>query len=386
MENDQLKPGIVLACSGASDLGELVDRIARKIRDTTSVKMKCLAMVSAHDKELITSLQSNETLVIDGCNVDCGKKIMEEAWLSNYRYVRLTDMGYVKGQTKITEELVNELAEKIINSNDLEQVIHTRLVDDECCTEETCDMFDFMSDYVGLKILHPGGTDGTRNLLSQLDIKENMKVLDIACGKGRTSVMLAKKYGCKVVGIDILENSIKEAREYAKKHIVEHLVSFQTANAENLPFADNEFDVTIAQAMLILVNDKAKVVHEASRVLKSDGTSGWIELSWKKTSEDDFIKAASQEICAKCITNVVTFDDWEKLLKGSGYSTVSTSRFNMEFRGFSKMLKDEGIINGMNVMFRYLTKSKIRSRMDKLSNFFKTYPEFLGYGIFITKK
>jgi ubiquinone/menaquinone biosynthesis C-methylase UbiE len=247
-------------------------------------------------------------------------------------------------------------------------------------------MFDFMSDYVGLKILHPGGIDATKQLLDILSIEKDMKVLDIACGKGRTSVQIAKKYGCKVVGIDILENSIKEAKEHAKKHGVEHLVSFQVANAEKLPFNDNEFDITLAQAMLILVNDKSKVVREASRVLKPTGRSGWIELSWKKSSDNEFLERASKEICAKCISNVVTFDDWQNIFKQSGYPFVKVSRYDMTYRGFTKMLSDEGFINSTRVMYRYISKPKIRKRMQKLNNFFKSYPEYLGYGIYLTEK
>jgi ubiquinone/menaquinone biosynthesis C-methylase UbiE len=257
---------------------------------------------------------------------------------------------------------------------------------DTCCNEETCDMFDFMSDYVGLKILHPGGKNATKQLLVPLGLKKGMKVLDIACGKGRNSVDIAKKYGCMVVGIDILESSIEEARQYAKKHNVESLVSFIKAYAENLPFPDNEFDITIAQAMLILVNNKSKVVREALRVLKPGGKSGWTELSWKSQPDNDFCNRASREICAKCIANVVTFDEWKKLFTDSGFLDVKVNRYDMNYRGFFRMIQDEGFLNGLNVMCRYMTKPKIRNRMKKLNTFFKTYPEYTGYGIYTGNK
>ena len=65
---------IVLACSGSSDLGELSDRVARKLRDNGVYNMKCLAMVAADNKGLIETIKVTETLVIDGCPIDCGKK------------------------------------------------------------------------------------------------------------------------------------------------------------------------------------------------------------------------------------------------------------------------------------------------------------------------
>ena len=383
---DPAESKIVLSCSGASDLGELSDRLARKLRNNYAYSMKCLAMVAADDKKLIGALQKSKTLVIDGCDIDCGKKIMEEAWLSNYQYIRLTDYGFKKGQTSVTDELIETLYQQIISDGNSYSVVNERPVPAECCLEDTCDMFDFMSDHVGLKVLHPGGKRATRKLIGLLQPDTNSKVLDIACGKGRTSVYLAKKYGCRVVGIDILENSIEEAKKYARKNRVEHLVSFQVADAQNLPFETNEFDYTIAQAMLILVEDKIKVMREAKRVLKPGGKSGWLELSWKKQSTVEFVKAASDEICALCIANVETFEDWEAaFLEGSG-SKADSFRFDMDFRGLGGIIRDEGIVNSLNVMFRYLTKRHIRNRMKKLNQFFLKYPEHIGYGMYLTTK
>ena len=61
--------------------------------------------------------KSTETLVIDGCSIDCGRKIMAEAWITNYKYVRLTDLGLIKGQTPVTMETIDKVYNQI---NDLE--------------------------------------------------------------------------------------------------------------------------------------------------------------------------------------------------------------------------------------------------------------------------
>jgi uncharacterized metal-binding protein len=182
----QSERGIVLACSGGSDLGELSDKVARKLRDKKVYNMKCLAMVAAHDQSLLKTLQTTDALVIDGCGVDCGKKIMEEAWLSDYCYIRLSDFGYQKGQTLVTDELAEKIYSQIVNLETGNKVVHNKPMPDHCCNEETCDMFEFMSEHVGLKILHPGGMDATKQMLSYLKLHEGLKVLDIACGKGRT--------------------------------------------------------------------------------------------------------------------------------------------------------------------------------------------------------
>lgn len=255
----------------------------------------------------------------------------------------------------------------------------------DCCLE-SCDMFDFMSDYVGRRILHPGGVRATQKLLEFLGIGKNKKVLDIACGKGLTSIYIAKKYGCQVVGIDILEKSIEEARHAAKKKGVGHLVSFHLGDAHELPFSDNEYDITLAQAMLILVKDKAKVIKEATRVLKPSGHSGWIELSWKKQPTRDFLSTATKEICAVCIANVETFDRWKELFKGEGVRELKIDKHDMKYRGMHGMIEDEGLVNGFKILYRLMTNSQIRKRMMKLDTFFKSYPEYIGYGIYTGSK
>ena len=247
-------------------------------------------------------------------------------------------------------------------------------------------MFDFMSTHVGLNVLHPGGLKATFDLLTGLQIDRTDKVLDIACGKGVNAILIAKKYGCKVIGIDILPASIEKAKEFARKKGVEDLVSFQVADAQQLPFDKGEFDKTIAQAMLILVDDKEEVLKEARRVTKHSGKSGWLELSWRKEITQEFLEIAINELCAVCISNVQTFDAWAELFRSSGYQHVSVDKFTMDYRGMTGMVKDEGLINGMRVMYRYLTNDGIRKRMQKLDRFFKNYSENVGYGIFIGTK
>ena len=101
-------------------------------------------------------------------------------------------------------------------------------------------------------------------------------MIDIACGKGSTAALLAKKYGCSVVGVDLSEPLLNEARASIERKGLSNRVSFRLADATNLPFKDGEFDVAVSQAMLILIDDKKKAMSEAMRVVKPGGTAGWL--------------------------------------------------------------------------------------------------------------
>jgi uncharacterized metal-binding protein len=66
-------------------------------------------------------------------SIDDGKKIMEEAWLTSYQYIRLTDIGLVKGQTTVTDETIEKVYKHIMNSSDLQVVDQTYSGNPLCC-------------------------------------------------------------------------------------------------------------------------------------------------------------------------------------------------------------------------------------------------------------
>lgn len=76
------------------------------------------------------------------------------------------------------------------------------------------------------------------------------------------------------MGIDISEELIQVAKVLSKKKGLEDKVKFQIADAMDLPFSDNQFDIAISQAMLVLVEDKVKTIREAYRVIKKGGRAG----------------------------------------------------------------------------------------------------------------
>lgn len=255
-----------------------------------------------------------------------------------------------------------------------------------CCIEKS-DIFDFMAHFVGMSVLHPGGFGATWKLAEACKIHQDSKVIDIACGKGTTAIYLAKKYGCKVVGVDISADLIEQARKNVQRKRLTDLVSFQVADAVNLPFEDNKFDVAVSQAMLVLIDNRKKVIQEALRVIKPGDCAGWVELSWKKQPTQEFLDTLANKICAYCILNVNTFEGWELVFKEAGVKKLDINQFaNNPKGGVSSMLADEGFINFLKIMGKYILNPQIRKRMQMLDNFFKVNNDFFGYGIYVTKK
>lgn len=92
------------------------------------------------------------------------------------------------------------------------------------------------------------------------------KVLDVGCGAGFLSNALARE-SLQVCGVDLSEDSLK----VAAKHDSTLSVHYQTANAYQLPFANESFDVVTALDFLEHVDRPANAIKEFSRVLKPNG-------------------------------------------------------------------------------------------------------------------
>ena len=104
----------VFACSGAADLGEISDLVARKLHRDDVRQMKCLAFIGAGIQDMIDSVKDSNMLVIDGCKLDCGRLTMEKNGILSFHHLRLTDLGYIKGQTPPSDVTVNEITKQAL--------------------------------------------------------------------------------------------------------------------------------------------------------------------------------------------------------------------------------------------------------------------------------
>lgn len=83
------------------------------------------------------------------------------------------------------------------------------------------------------------------DICKHLDLKPNMRVLDMGCGKGLTSIFLAKEYGVTVYATD-LWISATENYERFKAFGLENQIIPIHAEAHSLPYADEYFDAAIS--------------------------------------------------------------------------------------------------------------------------------------------
>jgi uncharacterized metal-binding protein len=109
-ESGNTQQKLIFTCSGIADVGEIADRAGRKLHKEGTGKMWCIAGIGAGLSNFIDATKATEkVLVIDGCPVDCGKKMMEKAGISNFSYIRVTDCGFEKGKSPVNDYAIENI-------------------------------------------------------------------------------------------------------------------------------------------------------------------------------------------------------------------------------------------------------------------------------------
>ncbi len=103
-------PKLIFSCAGAADVGEVADRAARKLHKEGVGSLFCLAGIGAGLDSFIQKTKgASKVLAIDGCSVDCTKKLLEKYGITDFEYIRTTDLGMEKGNTPATEESIEKV-------------------------------------------------------------------------------------------------------------------------------------------------------------------------------------------------------------------------------------------------------------------------------------
>ncbi|WP_251344224.1 class I SAM-dependent methyltransferase [Haloplanus halophilus] len=106
-----------------------------------------------------------------------------------------------------------------------------------------------------------------RAVLEAMNPIEDRTVLEIACGTGRFTVMLAER-GADIVGLDISSAMMAQGREKARAAGVTDHIEFLRGDAARLPFPDDHFDTVFAMRFFHLADTPAKFLAEMCRVSK----------------------------------------------------------------------------------------------------------------------
>ena len=108
-------------------------------------------------------------------------------------------------------------------------------------------------------------------LLNEVPLKSGMRVLDLGCGNGLTSVFLAKEYGVQVFALDLWISATDNYRRFLKNGVDDLIIPIH-ADAQDMPFAEEFFDAVVSVDAYHYVGNNDTFFPEKVRpLLKKDG-------------------------------------------------------------------------------------------------------------------
>lgn len=144
-------------------------------------------------------------------------------------------------------------------------------------------MFDRIAHRYDLlnRVLSAGiDTQWRRKAIKQAMESNPKLALDLATGTGDMAILLSQRAPeCQIIGLDLSSKMLEIAQEKINKRGLSDAIAFQQGESENLPFADNSFDlITVAFGVRNFENT-LQGLKECNRVLKTSGQLVVLEFS-----------------------------------------------------------------------------------------------------------
>lgn len=235
-------------------------------------------------------------------------------------------------------------------------------------------------DIASVDEFHVRGAEISRELAKIANIN-NSRLLDIGCGIGGPCRMLADEFNCDAVGIDISKEYVSTAIRLSKLVGLSNNTKFIYADATNLPFQDNEFDVVWTQHVQVNISDKLRFYSEIDRVLKNNGAFIYYEVFKKGSEEINYPLPWADESRISFLEQSSKIDS---ILQELGLiKKQSTNQTESGIKVLERMLdriSKRGVPRlGLNVLMGASTKDKITNLLNGLKEE-KIYLESGVYG------
>jgi ubiquinone/menaquinone biosynthesis C-methylase UbiE len=187
----------------------------------------------------------------------------------------------------------------------------------------------------------------SKDIADRLPAQGISSLLEIACGTGQvTRVIAGKLPHIMIAATDLNPDMITIARKQMgeKPNIV-----WKTADAQELPYNDNEFDCAVCQFGLMFIPDRQKSINETYRVIRKGGK--YIFNTWDSMQNNSISMVAHKVTNSFFPDNPITFwhvpfsmynsDEMKSLMQKAGFTNISVTKVSCE--GHSISARDAAI-------------------------------------------
>lgn len=174
-------------------------------------------------------------------------------------------------------------------------------------------------------------------------------IIDVGCGIGGSSLYLAQKFDANVTGITLSPVQANRGTERAKNAGLEEQVQFQVANALEMPFPDNQFDLVWSLESGEHMPDKTQFLAECYRVLRPGGKL--ILATWCHRSTDSVAGALTKDekrhlaeiYRVYCLPYVISLPDYEAIAVKCGFQDLRADDWSNSVAPFWDVVIDSAI-------------------------------------------
>jgi len=152
----------------------------------------------------------------------------------------------------------------------------------------------------------------------QTDFGTDCRLLDLACGKGAASVMLAKEFGCTAKGVDLIAAFVEEAAEKATAHGVAAQCTFAVGDVNEAVLIEKDYDLTIWCGAGDLLGSYAETLAGIARTVKP---GGYILL------DEGYVK---EEAALRFQQDYLTEAEWDGVFCAQGLTVIACSKAENE--------------------------------------------------------
>ncbi|WNZ45585.1 methyltransferase domain-containing protein [Leptolyngbya boryana CZ1] len=190
--------------------------------------------------------------------------------------------------------------------------------------------------------------DLIEELLKWAGITKAEKILDVGCGIGGSSLYLAEKFGAEATGITLSPVQANRAKE--RSRVAQISANFQVADALNMPFEDNSFDLVWSLESGEHMPDKQKFLAECYRVLKPGGT--FIMATWCHRPTDqvpltiDDRKRLAEIYRVYCLPYVISLPEYTAIAQEIGLQDIQTADWATAVAPFWNVVIDSAFTPG----------------------------------------
>jgi len=225
------------------------------------------------------------------------------------------------------------------------------------------------NDLSGVDEFHVRGAEVSNELVNEIYLKDT-KVLDVGCGLGGPSRLLADRFDCDVTGIDLCEEYIITAQKLSDLVGLTDKTEFIHADAMDLPFDNASFDIVWTQHVQMNIQDKARFYSEVSRVLNDEGALVYYDIFKKGEEEVNYPLPWANNASISFLESIDLVDG---LLSKLGFAKLQTTDQTYKAKQFlmttnGKIKKNEAPVLGLNLLMG-------KSTMKKLGNTLKAIEE-----------